>query len=439
MKNNNNGQHKSGFKLNLATALILSAVTLPASANFIDESAGFVTDSTLRLKLHNEFRSAERPSAGGDYGPEIEAWVQGFLFDFETGKIGDVVSVEAGLYQVEKIIADADKSTRFYLDGHDNITLATASVNLDFADWAQFKIGRFGTDYRYGSLDYRVPLVDGASIRVVQSMNEGVLWQGDFDNLHMYGLYSQKFAGGHYTDWTDETSSTPDGKSVNEPEYVLSGVWDSNNTLVSFGMRYQQNHSVQAMAIASQSWLTADKAYIKAEFIGYGAQLIGDTETFEESRNQGTDTFVASGQLTYNKDDLTFFASAGRVGNKLATNNVDTDLGFSFDMSMDRNGQDIFAWQVGSFYQLTDNINAGLALTFTDGYEDITKTVSVEGSAANLIVGHTVKSGALKGLNTAAIFNIAEEYRPGTKVNGGDENLKYHDIKISVTYPIQLF
>ena len=99
----------------------------------------------------------------------------------------------------------------------------------------------------------------------------------------------------------------------------------------------------------------------------------------------------------------------------------------------------MFAWQVGSFYQLTDNINAGLALTFTDGYEDITKTVSIEGSAANLIVGHTVKSGALKGLNTAAIFNIAEEYRPGTKVNGGDENLKYHDIKISVTYPIQLF
>ncbi|MET4696888.1 hypothetical protein [Endozoicomonas lisbonensis] len=127
------------FKLSAFTLALIGGGIQPVFADFI-------SDSTLDLQLRNELRNASRPSADMPYGPEIYAWVQGFLFDFSSGKINDKISIDAALYHVEKLDADKNKATRFYLDGHDSYTLAAANVNLDLADWAQLRIGRFGVD-----------------------------------------------------------------------------------------------------------------------------------------------------------------------------------------------------------------------------------------------------------------------------------------------------
>ena len=183
------------IKLSALSLAIFGGTLQPVFANF-------VSDSTLDLQLRNELRNASRPSADQPYGPEIHAWVQGFLFDFSSGKINDRISVDAALYHVEKLDADKNKATRFYLDGHDSYTLAAANVNLEFADWSQVRLGRFGVDSLYGTLEETVPLIDESSNRTEPTMAEGALWRGSFNNLNLYGMYMTKRAGRYLKSWT---------------------------------------------------------------------------------------------------------------------------------------------------------------------------------------------------------------------------------------------
>ncbi|ELV8624323.1 OprD family outer membrane porin [Vibrio cidicii] len=407
-------------------------------------SASFIENSTLDVKLRNEYRNAERPSASdGVYGPEIDAWVQGFLFDFESGQLMDTVSFQVGTYHIEKLRADPDKSTRFYLDGHESFTINYANLSLDFGDWANIKIGQFGTDYRYGSLDYMIPLIDNSSVRTVPSLNEGVFYKGNFANFHLYGMYSQKYAGGYYQEWIDEGLVTdiklaPSGDKYiidvdNKPSYTLAGVWDNQKTMLSFGASYQEDLSWQLMSRGSQSWINSKIGFVKAEYVGFYAQPIG----VSQDKNIDNDTYALSGQLLWNKDRITVMGSFGQVGKKLPGNpDIDTDIGFPFDQSIDRNHYDMFSWQIGGFYKISDSLDMGLALVVTDGYEDRDHDVNIEGLGANLVLSHTVQKGPLKGFKTSAILNKAQEYREGSAL--GDK-LDYYDIKLTAHYDFNLF
>lgn len=180
--------------------LLITAQATAADVKSDSATSKLISDSDLNLRLVNEYRNADKPSAKAPFGPEIDAWTQGFLFDFKSGKIADVVGMEANLYRMQKLSADPDKSTRWYLDDHDSFNIAGVAAVLDFADWAQFKIGRFGTDAGYGSLKYPVPLIHSGSQRVAPRVAEGALWQGDFDQLHLYAMYARAYAGGFYTE-----------------------------------------------------------------------------------------------------------------------------------------------------------------------------------------------------------------------------------------------
>lgn len=274
--------------------------------------ASFIEDSSLDVKLRNEYRNAERPSASdGVYGPKIDAWVQGFLFDFESGQIMDTVSIQAGTYHIEKLRADPEKSSRFYLDGHESFTINYANLSLDFGDWANIKIGQFGTDYRYGSLEYQIPLIEYSSVRTVPSLNEGVFYEGTFDNFHLYGMYSQKYAGGYYQEWTDEGFRTdiklaPSGDKYlievdKKPNYAIAGVWDNEKTMLSLGASYQEEMSWQVMSRGSHTWIDPEKGFFKAEYVGFYAQPIG----WSQDNNVDDDTYAVSGQLLWNKERVT--------------------------------------------------------------------------------------------------------------------------------------
>jgi len=403
-------------------------------------------DHNLVLKLKNEYRHADRPSATGDYGPKIDAWVQYAELDYKSENLLSWLDIQAGVYTTQKLHANPDSSSRFYLDGHDDFTLVSGSVNLKPYEGVELKIGRYGTDYAAGSLDYYVPLLDRTSVRPTPSMSEGALLKVDVNNFHFYSAYSERFTGGYYQEWTDEgTVEDVDAEgniTINEiPKYYLAGVWDNKaetGTEIALGLSYQSDHSQQYMFNVQQLYTNSNQAFWKAELRGFYANLLGYTRDLNASfMGPGyDDTSVISGQLTYHKEAVTLIGSAGQVGTKLnSLTMVDTDLGYSFDQSIDRNHHDMFAWQMGGFYQLTETLQTGLAIVKTDGYEDQTKAVTVDGIGANLFLMHKSK-GVLEGLKTTLILNKAKEYREGSVF--GDE-LDYYDIKLTFHYDINLF
>ncbi|AUK21887.1 hypothetical protein CR534_12480 [Escherichia coli] len=63
-----------------------SGLTSAYAAQLADDEAG------LRIRLKNELRRADKPSAGA--GRDIYAWVQGGLLDFNSGYYSNIIGVE---------------------------------------------------------------------------------------------------------------------------------------------------------------------------------------------------------------------------------------------------------------------------------------------------------------------------------------------------------
>ncbi|MGL6312861.1 hypothetical protein [Vibrio sp. WXL103] len=441
----------SGIDAEEAEALSLAGEIIEGRLDEILEDAGndesmLVTKErghTLDLTLKNEYRNADRPSASGDYGPKIDAWVQYVGVDYQTQNLLPWLDIQAGVHSTARIHSNLNRSSRFYLDGHDGFTLYTGTVNLKPSDNIELQLGRYGTDYFAGSLEYFVPLLDESSVRPTPSYKEGALLKANLGNFHWYGAAASRYAGGYYQDWQDFGVFTANG--IDEDyKYFLATVWDNaqaTGTEVGLGLSYMDEHSYQGMVNASQTYIDANQAFWKAELRAFYAQLIGQTKAnnYDYLASQGLEnhdsTYAVSGQLTFSKDGITVIGSAGQVGTKLdPLSLVDTDIGYSFDQSIDRNHEDMLAWQLGGFYQVTDNLTTGLAVVVTDGHEDSSKQVEVRGTGGNLIVQHK-GYGRLKGLDTILILNKAVEYRRGSDL--GDK-LDYYDIKLGFKYPLNI-
>lgn len=107
-------------------------------------------ESALRFRLKNELRRADKPSAGA--GRDIYAWVQGGLIDFNSSYYSQRIGVEGSAYYVYKLGARDNMSTRWYLDGHESFGYVLGAIKIKPTENSRLKIGRFGTDYSYGSL-----------------------------------------------------------------------------------------------------------------------------------------------------------------------------------------------------------------------------------------------------------------------------------------------
>ncbi|BEC45849.1 hypothetical protein VEE53_13470 [Escherichia coli] len=71
-------------------------------------------------------------------------------------------------------------STRWYLDGDKSFGFALGAVKIKPSENSLLKLGRFGTDYSYGSLPYRIPLMAGSSQRTLPTVSEALLNKSDF-------------------------------------------------------------------------------------------------------------------------------------------------------------------------------------------------------------------------------------------------------------------
>lgn len=89
--------------------IILSGVVFLLSyqvvaASFYDE------EDALRLRLRNDFRRAERASAGSE--KDIYAWVQGAALEYNSRYYQDLIGVDIGGFYVYKLGARDNWSTR---------------------------------------------------------------------------------------------------------------------------------------------------------------------------------------------------------------------------------------------------------------------------------------------------------------------------------------
>lgn len=413
------------------------AVVLMSSLSFPALASGFYEqEDVLRLRLRNELRRADRPSAGDAHN--IYAWVQGAALEYNSGYLGDIIGVDVGAFRVQKLDAHDDWSTRWYLDDHDSFNRYTAAVKVKLADNLSVKAGRMVTDSAYAGQE-DIPLINSSSQRTLPTISDAVLVKySATKDLDIYGMY--RYGIYTYPDVSRGVHSTgPINPYTQEydalrQQSVLSAVYRNKFDSYALSVSTQNDVASQVMGRVVQRYPTLDKndGYFKPEVVGYYANLNGTNAKYD-----GPDkTYLLSGQLSYINKKGSLFAGLGKVGpkaNRLA--GIDTDLGYVFDLSIDRNYSDMWSWQVGGTWNLSPNTFVGIAEVFTDGYEDYQRNVRVQGMGTNILMGYMPQDGYLKGLRSLLVLNSSREQRDGSALG---DRLDYFDIKMTIQYDFTL-
>ena len=101
------------------------------------------------------------------------------------------------------------------------------------------------------------------------------------------------------------------------------------------------------------TWVTPSGNFMKADTRVFYAKTKGASRALSESYNGKDSTYVVSGQMFWIKDKLTLMGAAGQAGSKLnALLDIDTDLGYVFDLSIDRNGARYVFVAAGKFLSI---------------------------------------------------------------------------------------
>ncbi|SHE49006.1 glucuronide uptake porin UidC [Vibrio gazogenes] len=415
----------------------LSAVIVAMLSTSVFASESDNNADSLRLRLKNDFRKAERPSAGPS-GQDIYAWVQGTMVDLDTHYFSDFVGVTGSAYYVYKLGADGSSSTRGYLRGYDSFSLTQGALKFKLNDDLKLKVGRFGTDSGYGSLPYDVPLISSGSNRTMPTLSEGALVHYDLnENVELWGMWRQRVFL-----WTDVGTGVRDEGvfdsstgtySKKEPRAFLAGSWHDDQNRVDLGYSWQDDVSSQVELKLQRKDSFDDQSNIRYEFLTLNASLSG----LSKAASYHNDTQVYSGKITYTNADISYFGGLGYVSHVLngIGTNVNTDIGYVGSLSIDRNKEDMYSLQIGVNYTINNNFSVMVAPLMTDGYEDTRRTISIKGKGVVAAVFYKVNSGPLTGLRAFVASDVANEKRSGSAL--GDD-LDYWDIKAGIQYDFNL-
>ncbi|EAZ7774467.1 glucuronide uptake porin UidC [Salmonella enterica subsp. enterica serovar Woodinville] len=391
-------------------------------------------ESSLGLRLKNELRRADKPSAGP--GRDIYAWVQGGLIDFNSNYFSQLFGVEGGAYYVYKLGARNDMSTRWYLDGHDSFGFALGALKIEPTTNTLLKIGRFGTDYGYGSLPYRIPLIASSSSRTLPTVSEGILgYLAVTPDVELWTMWRTRVFL-----WTDSSTGIRDEGVFNKQtgrydkhrtRKFLAASWNNDNDRYSLGASIQNDVSSQFQAILEKSIQLDGGNILKAELLSFYAKLDG----LSRSASQPDETALISGQLTWTKSWGNLFASSGYLKHAMNGAVVDTDMGYPFSLSLDRNREGMQSWQAGVNYRVSPELNFTFAPVLTRGYESSNREVEIKGFGVLGAVNYQVKAGPLKGMNLFLAADKGREKRDGSILG---DRLDYWDIKMSIQYDYTL-
>ncbi|MGL5486440.1 MAG: hypothetical protein ACRDC6_09145 [Shewanella sp.] len=396
-------------------------------------------ENELRIRLKNDFRRADKPSAGA--GRQIYAWVQGGALDFSSAYFPvdtehDIfLSVDAGAYYVYKLGARGDMSTRSYLQSdYQSFGLTLGSVKLNYGN-SFLKIGSFVTDTSWGvknDLPYSLPLIDATTVRTLPSISEGALAYVPLtENIDSWWFYRTGQFNYYNPDAKirKEGFFSPPDDLERHPSYIGAISYGGESGRYSIGIRAQEDVATSFMLKADSSKF--DLANNNDKWMWQLMTFYGvlDGKSQEQPDIIYDDTTAISGQVTYFTGDWSFYANAGYLSHKQTA--IDTDLGFPYSLSIERNHEGMQSYQVGATYQALDNLTVFVAPIITDGYESQKRDIKVKGKGVN--VGMIYKP--LSNLTWVLMADRMYEDRDGSSL--GDK-LDYWDIKSVITYDFTL-
>lgn len=391
-------------------------------------------ENEIRFRLKNELRRADKPSAG--QGKNVYAWVQGGLIDFNSRYYSHVIGIEGGAYYAYKLGARDNMSTRWYLNGDKSFGYALGALKIKPTENSQLKLGRFGTDSGYGSLPWKIPLIAGSSQRALPTVSEGVLgYYAPTKNIELWSMWRTRVF-----QWTDSATgirnegvyNSMTGKyDKHRSRTFLAASWhdDSSRYALAGSVQKEVSHQLQGM-VEKRSPLTAEHA-LKSELIGFYAEVDG----LSRSKTQPNETALVSGQLTWSAPWGSLFASGGYLQHAINGAILDTDIGYPFSLSLDRNRERMQSWQLGGNYRLTPQLTLTLAPILTRGYESHQREVTVEGLGLLGAMNYRVEQGPLSGMNVFLAADRGREKRSGSALGN---RLDYWDVKMSIQYDFML-
>lgn len=415
----------------LPKKIILSGVVFLLSYQAVAASF-YNEEDALRLRLRNDFRRAERPSAGSD--KNIYAWVQGAALEYNSSYYQDIIGVDIGGFYVYKLGARDNWSTRWYLDGHDSFGRYTAALKLKLSNNLSIKAGRMVTDSLYSGQE-DLPIINASSQRTVPTLSDAVLMKYSIDkNYDIYAMY--RYGVYYYSDVAEGVHRTGpiDPKSYRHnlfrPQYITSLVFHDSCNYYAASSLWQEDVALQLMGKTTTCYPLAPdrKDKLKAEFTAFYANLDGMTAELDGPK----DTSLLSGQLSYIHPVGSLFFGVGKTGGKLnRIAGIDTDLGYPFDLSIDRNHSDMWSYQLGATLNMPGNSFIGIAETLTNGYETYHHDVRIRGAGTNFLFGWQAAQGKLQGLKIFVALNRAREHRNGSALG---DRLDYYDSKVNIQY-----
>lgn len=404
-------------------------------------AAASFADSTpqLRLRLKNDFRRASKPSAGAN--ENIYAWVQGAMLEFDTGWYNDLIAVEGGGFWVQKLDSHEGKHTRWYLNSDDeSFGYVNAAVKVRLGDYGLIKAGRFVTDTGYGALPYWVPLITSNSNRTLPTSSQGVLaYLTPTDWLDVWGLWrnevftstSALLDGYRYEGIYDP--ATGDYEGTKRPYSALAlSFHDQDKWRLSLGAALQNSSFTQYEANFDGS-LDLGGHQLKNTLRYFYADVNDDTwELWQHNGIYSDDTYLISGMHNLALSFGSVFFAWEYIEHATVGPMIDSDIGFPYAWSLDRNLEDMWSFELGLNYQVGD-FTFSIAPLYTNGYENYSKQVSVEGYDLNLGVFYRPSSGPLKGLTVLLAGDRGFEDRPGSRYG---DRLHYWDIKFTAQYDL---
>lgn len=211
----------------------------------------------------------------------------------------------------------------------------------------------------------------------------------------------------------------------------LAASWHDDTSRYSLGASVQKDVSNQIQSILEKS-IPLDPNYtLKGELLGFYAQLEG----LSRNTSQPNETALVSGQLTWNAPWGSVFGSGGYLRHAMNGAVVDTDIGYPFSLSLDRNREGMQSWQLGVNYRLTPQFTLTFAPIVTRGYESSKRDVRIEGMGILGGMNYRVSEGPLQGMNFFLAADKGREKRDGSTLG---DRLNYWDVKMSIQYDFML-
>lgn len=422
------------------TICILTAALLGLTSSMAQAASGWFDDELdLNLRLKNELRRADKPSAGAD--KDIYAWVQGVMAEFDSGWLYDWIGFEGGWFYVAKLDAPGHMSTRWYLDDHSSFGYAVGAVKFKVADVAKLKIGRFVTDYSYGALPYYVPLINSNSTRTLPTASQGaLLYLHPHENVDVWAMYRNKtFSStsalqGGFRDEGVYNSDTGNYDDAHPRSFFAFSLYNNLHRL-SAGFSYQNEVSNQYMVNLDNTFPLDGGYKIATNFRFWAAEARGDVKDIYHEKKLSPDSQLYTGQLNFITPNYTLYGSFEYISHETWGSAIDSDLGFPNSWSMDRNHEDMWSFQAGVIKPLTSDFSVLLAPIYTNGYESHQKEVSVEGYGLTYGVMYTASSGPLEGLKVRLYGDWCIEKREGSTYG---DRLHFWDVKLTIQYDFNI-